>query len=133
MLRACAMHSDFSASARIMARGHVVTSTVVITTVITLLLSTSCQPLEQGYWAKPGLSQTEVSKEYGRDSEACARQGVEQFTLNTTPEGETIVTRQVSASTRGANLYGQCMVSRGYEWIKLEPLVTPSPHSKQSR
>ena len=96
------------------------------------LLAASCQPLEQGYWMKLGLTETSQDAEYRRDSGECASQGVEQVSMNQTPQGDTIVARHPSASDLGSNLYGRCMVSRGYEWVKLQPLVPPSPHQESA-
>jgi hypothetical protein len=93
------------------------------------LVATSCQSLEQGYWTRPGMSEAPQSAEYRQDSEECARQGVEQVAMNRTFEGDTIVVKP-STSDAGSTHYSRCMVSRGYEWVKLQPLVPPSPHRK---
>jgi hypothetical protein len=93
-------------------------------------LVASCQPLEQGYWMKSGLTETSGDAQYRRDSGECAIQGVEQVSMNQTSQGDTIVARHPSASYRGSNLYGRCMVSRGYQWVKLQPLVPSSPHQE---
>ena len=79
---------------------------------------------------KPSVPQTSQDAEYRRDSEECASQGVEQVLTNQTPRGDTIVARLPSASDLGSNLYGRCMMSRGYEWVKLQPLVPPPPHQE---
>ena len=81
---------------------------------------------------KPGLTETSQDAEYRRDSGECASQSVEQVSMNQTPQGDTIVARHPSASNLGSNLYGQCMASRGYEWVKLQPLVPPSPHQESA-
>ena len=96
------------------------------------LPAASCHPLEQGYWMKPGFTQTLQSAEYRRDSLECASQGVEQVSTNRTPSGDTIVSRHPSASDLGSNLYARCMVSHGYEWVRLQPLVPPSPHQESA-
>jgi hypothetical protein len=104
----------------------------VFASLLAALLAASCQPLEQGYWVKPGLTETSQVAEYRRDSLECVSQGVEQVSMAQTPHGDTIVARHPSASDRGSNVYGQCMVSRGYEWVKLQPLVPPSPHQESA-
>ena len=96
------------------------------------LLVASCQSLEQGYWMKPGLPKASQDAEYRRDSGECASQGAEQVSMNQTPQGDTIIARRLSASDLGSNLYGRCMVSRGYEWVTLQPLVPPSPHQERA-
>ena len=102
----------------------------VMASLLAAPLAASCQPLEQGYWMKPSLPQTSQDAEYRRDSEECASQGVEQVLMNQTPRGDTIVARLPSASGLSSNLYGRCMMSRGYEWVKLQPLVPPPPHQE---
>ena len=104
----------------------------VIAFLLAALHAASCQPLEQGYWMKPGLTETSQDADYRRDSGECASQGLEQVSMNQTPGGDTIVARHPSASHLGSNLYGRCMVSRGYEWVKLQPLVPPSPHQESA-
>lgn len=104
----------------------------LIGSLFTALLVASCQPLEQGFWMKQGVTETLRDAQYRRDSGECASQGVEQVSMNQTPQGDTIVTRHPSASYRGSNLYGKCMVSRGYEWVKLQPLVPSSPHQENA-
>ena len=94
---------------------------------VAVLVPASCRPLEQGYWTKPGMSDAAQSAEYRQDSEECARQGVEQVAMSRTSQGDTIVAAP-PASEFGSIQYRDCMTSRGYEWIKLQPLVPPSPH-----
>ena len=94
---------------------------------VAVLVAASCRPLEQGYWTKPGMSDAAQSAEYRQDSEECARQGVEQVAMSRTSQGDTIVAAP-PASEFGSIQYRDCMTSRGYEWIKLQPLVPPSPH-----
>lgn len=96
------------------------------------LLTASCQPLEQGYWMKPGLTETSRDAQYRRDSGECVSQGAEQVSMHQTSQGDTIVSRHPSASYRGSNIYGRCMASRGYEWVNLQPLVPPSPHQESA-
>ncbi|MDP9132096.1 MAG: hypothetical protein M3M98_03040, partial [Nitrospirota bacterium] len=92
--------------------------------VVATLVWTSCQPVEQGFWAKPGRPQSQFSAEYRHDSRECVREGTERVvTVDNTPEGDTILTRHVSASKTGSTPYSQCMVARGYEWVKMHPLV----------
>jgi hypothetical protein len=117
------MHSDASQKAPEQSRAW----RSVISIIVAALESVSCQPLEQGYWTKPGMSEAPQSAEYQKDSEECARQGVEQVAMNRTFEGDTIVAKP-STSDMGSTQYSQCMMSRGYEWVKLQPLVPPSPH-----
>lgn len=128
--RESSMSSDCSAS--VMVRGNVGASSAVIEVVIAALVCASCQPVEQGFWTKPGMSQPPVSTEYRRDSQECAREGIQQVTVGK-PSEDVILTRHPSASDSGSNLYRQCMVSRGYEWVKLQPLVGPSPHGEPAK
>ena len=121
------MHTSAVTSARTIVLEKSRTSRAVIALMLPILVATSCQPLEQGYWKKPGQSEAAQSAEYRQDSEECARQGVEQVAMNKTFEGDTIVVKP-SASAAGSTHYSQCMASRGYEWIKLQPLVPPLPH-----
>ena len=118
--------------ARSVAQATPGTLRALIALLLAALLAASCQPLEQGYWMKPGLTVTSQDSEYRRDSGECASQSVEQASMNQTPQGDTILARHPSASDLGSNLYGRCMVSRGYEWVKLQPLVLPSPHQESA-
>lgn len=124
------MNSDSTLSARNMTPENAGASRAAMAVMVLALVSASCRPLEQGYWTKPGMSETPQSAEYRRDSEECARQGDEQVTMNKTPKGDTIVARHPSSSDIGSNQYGKCMVSRGYEWVELQPLLPPTPHGK---
>ena len=58
--------------------------------VLALLACASCQPVEQGFWTKPGMTEPGASPEYRRDSLECAREGNEQVTEDTAPAGHTI-------------------------------------------
>lgn len=127
------MHLRSSASVRCKSPGNVGAGSAVIAMAVASLLCAACRPLEQGFWAKPGMSQTRSGVEYSRDSEECARESAEQVALNNTPEGEAILTRHPPASDPGANRYGKCMITRGYEWVKLQPLVPPAPHGEASK
>ena len=124
--------SDTVKPARSVAPATPGTLRALIALLLAAFLAASCQPLEQGYWMKPGLTQISQDAEYRRDSVECARQGVEQVSTNQTPRGDTIVARHPSASDLGSNLYGRCMVSRGYEWVKLQLLVPSSPHQESA-
>lgn len=100
---------------------------------LALLVCASCQPVEQGFWTKPGMTDPGVSPEYRRDSLECAREGIEQVTEDKAPAGDTILTRHPTESQAGSHLYGKCMVARGYEWVKLQPLAGPSPHGQAAK
>ena len=104
----------------------------MMASMVAALTAMSCQPLEQGYWTKPGISDASQTAQYRQDSEDCARQGIEQVAMNRTFEGDTIVAKP-STSAIGSTQYSQCMMSRGYEWVKLQPLVPPSPHGETAR
>ena len=121
------MHTSAATSARTIVSEKSRTSRAVVALMLPILVATSCQPLEQGYWRKSGRSEAAQNTEYRQDSAECARQGVEQVAMNKTFEGDTIVVKP-SAPAGASTHYNQCMVSRGYEWIKLQPLVPPLPH-----
>jgi hypothetical protein len=88
------------------------------------LLGTACQQVEQGYWTKPGMSQTQFNTEYRRDFRECAHQGFGSGTINDTgPESDTIRARHVSGAKSGTNKFNDCMYSHGYDWVTMQPLV----------
>ena len=82
--------------------------------VLALLACASCQPVEQGFWTKPGMTEPGASPEYRRDSLECAREGIEQVTEDTAPAGHTILNRYPTETQAGSHLYGKCMVEKGW-------------------
>lgn len=112
------------------AQGNVGVRSVGIALVVAALVSASCQPVEQGFWARPGMSQSQFSAEYRHDSQECVSEGIERVTVDRAPEGDPILVRHLSASETGSNSYNKCMVARGYEWVTMQPLVGPAPHSQ---
>jgi len=127
------MLSGSSAFVMTIAPGNLGARSAGIALVVAPLVWASCQPVEQGFWAKPGMSQSQFSAEYRRDSQECVREGIERVTVDRAPEGDTILARHLSASETGSNSYNSCMVARGYEWVKMQPLVGPAPHSQAAK
>jgi hypothetical protein len=94
-----------------------------------LLFGTACQQVEQGFWTKRGLSQAQFNTDYHRDFRECTQHGLQQGTLNDGgPETDTIQARHVSTSQTGRSAFNDCMYARGYEWMKMQPLVGSNPH-----
>ncbi len=101
---------------------------VDVALVLATLICASCQPVEQGFWAKPGVVGPEATIESDADSRQCARLGAEQATTERVSGDGTVVAHDPAPSMTGPNAYSQCMRSRGYEWVRLKPLVGPAPH-----
>lgn len=96
------------------------------------LLGGGCQQVEQGYWTKPGMSQTQFNAEYRRDFRDCAQQGFGGSPINDTgPESDMIRARHISRLKTGTNTFNACMSNRGYEWITMQPLVGPNAHGSK--
>ena len=100
---------------------HVMASLVVF--------GAACQQVEQGYWTKAGISQSQFNAEYRRDFRTCAQQGLQKGPISDgAPESDTIRARHLSAAKTGTNAFNDCMYAYGYEWIKMQPLVGPNAH-----
>ena len=94
-----------------------------------IILCAACQGVEQGYWTKQGVSQAQFTADYRRDFQACVREGMEHGLINDgAPETDTIRATHPSTGRTGSKAYNDCMYARGYEWIKMEPLVGPNAH-----
>jgi hypothetical protein len=94
-----------------------------------MVFGTACQQVEQGYWTKGGMSQSQFNAEYRRDFRECAHQGLGAGPINDgAPESDTIRARHLSATKTGANAFNDCMSAHGYEWITMQPLVGPNAH-----
>jgi hypothetical protein len=96
---------------------------------VLVIFGTACQQVEQGYWTKTGMSQSQFNAEYRRDFRKCAQQGLQEGPMNDgAPESDTIRARHLSAAKTGTNAFNDCMHAYGYEWIKMQPLVGPNAH-----
>lgn len=94
-----------------------------------MVFGTACQQIEQGYWTKGGMSQSQFNAEYRRDFRTCVQQGLEAGPINDgAPESDTIRARHLSAAKTGTNAFNDCMYAHGYEWITMQPLVGPNAH-----
>lgn len=94
-----------------------------------VIFGAACQGVEQGYWTKQGVSQAQFTADYRRDFQECVREGMKQGPINDgAPETDTIRAKHPSAGRTGSKAYHDCMYVRGYEWIKMEPLVGPNAH-----
>jgi hypothetical protein len=92
---------------------HLVSMFRVVAGVIGVMLcSVACQPLEEGYWTKPDVSQSMTNEQYPNDSEHCDQ--VASQNSNVLP-----------AHTKGT-LYTKCMHGRGYQWIVERPHSRPA-------
>jgi len=90
-----------------------------VTTVVTAaLLSVSCGPTEQGYWAKQDISQALTNEQYPADSQHCERFAAQN-------DG------RYSDKAREKR-YTKCMYARGYQWVVEEPVSFPEKSSGQS-
>jgi hypothetical protein len=102
--------------------------------ILIIAVLAGCQRVEQGYWTKQGLSQAQFNADYRRDFQECAREGMRQGAIaDGTPESDTIRMRHLPSKGTGSNGFTECMNTRGYEWIKMQPLAGPDSHSALSR
>ena len=94
-----------------------------------MVFGTACQQVEQGYWTKIGMSQSQFNAEYRRDFQDCAHQALGRDSIDDSgPETDTIRARHVSGAKTGTNRFNDCMYGHGYEWVTMQPLVGPNAH-----
>jgi hypothetical protein len=94
-----------------------------------MVFGTACQQVEQGYWTKVGMSQSQFNAEYRRDFQECAHQALGREPIDDSgPETDIIRARHVSGAKTGTNRFNDCMHGHGYQWITMQPLVGPNAH-----